>query len=278
VQAIIDSLRLYPVKGCRGFEVARATLAETGLEVSGVGDREWVVVDDNDEFLSQREAPAMALIETRLTADSLRIRAPGMLQLDVPFETEGEVVSARIWNDQVAAVMQGAIADAWFSQFLGLRCRLLRFDPETRRLSNQTYTGPAAPYKFADAFALLICSVASLADLNSRLLAKGKSAVTLDRFRPNIVLDGVTAFEEDYIDHLTIGEAQVRVVKPCIRCAVPNVDPMTGIAGAEPGITLAEYRNRPELGGVVFGVNSIIATGAGSCVSAHDAVKLSLRF
>ncbi len=278
MQAIIDSLRLYPVKGCRGFEVARATLAETGLEVRGIGDREWVVVDDDDEFLSQREVPTMALIETRLTADSLRIRAPGMLQLDVPFETEGEVVSARIWNDQVAAVMQGAIADAWFSQFLGLRCRLLRFDPETRRLSNQKYTGAAAPYKFADAFALLICSVASLADLNSRLLAKGKSAVTLDRFRPNIVLDGVTAFEEDYIDHLTIGEAQVRVVKPCIRCAVPNVDPMTGIAGAEPGITLAEYRNRPELGGVIFGVNSIIATGAGSCVSAHDAVELSLRF
>ena len=278
MQAIIDSLRLYPVKGCRGFEVARATLAETGLEVSGVGDREWVVVDDDDEFLSQREAPAMALIETRLTADSLRIRAPGMLQLDVPFETEGEVVSARIWNDQVAAVMQGAIADAWFSQFLGLRCRLLRFDPETRRLSNQKYTCAAAPYKFADAFALLICSVASLADLNSRLLAKGKSAVTLDRFRPNIVLDGVTAFEEDYIDHLTIGDAQVRVVKPCIRCAVPNVDPMTGIAGAEPGITLAEYRNRPELGGVIFGVNSIITNGAGSCVSAHDAVELSLRF
>lgn len=279
MQAIIDSLRLYPVKGCRGIEVASATIAETGLEVSGIGDREWVVVDGAGEFLSQREMPTMARIETRLTADSLRIKAPGMLQLDVPFQTEGEVVSASVWNDQVSAVTQGEIADAWFSQFLGLRCRLLRFDPEARRLSNEKYTGAAAaPYKFADAFAILICSTASFADLNARLLAKGESSVVLERFRPNIVLGGIAAFEEDYLDRVTVGGAQLQIAKPCVRCAVPNVDPVTGEPGIEPGATLAKYRTRAEWGGITFGVNAIVASGAGSRVSARDAVEFNLRF
>ncbi|HVE90305.1 MAG TPA: MOSC N-terminal beta barrel domain-containing protein, partial [Burkholderiaceae bacterium] len=173
--ARVDALWLYPIKGCRGLRVPTAKLAQTGLEVDGIGDREWVVVDDYGEFLSQRELPKMTQIETRLTGVSLRIRAPGMLQLDVPFESEGEVLKVRVGNDEVAAVTQGDISDAWFSQFLGQRCRLMRFDPEAKRISNHKYTGAlTAPYKFADAFAVLVCSTASLADLNARLAAKGQ--------------------------------------------------------------------------------------------------------
>jgi len=280
VSVCIETLWLYPIKGCRGFSVPSATLAPTGLEVNGIGDREWLVVDDNREFLSQRELPKMALIETRLTADSLRLRAPGMLQLDVPFETEGEVVSARVWNDTVAAVTQGALVDAWFSQFLGLRCRLVRFDPEGQRLSNRKYTGAtAAPYKFADAFSLLICSSASLADLNARLGAQGHASITIERFRPNIVLDGIEAFDEDYIDQLSIGSAaRLQVVKPCVRCTVPNVDPSTGDVGLEPGATLAGYRTRVDAGGTTFGVNAIVAAGAGTQLSVRDPVEIKLTF
>ena len=279
MNALIDALWLYPIKGCRGFSVPTAALAPTGLEVKGIGDREWVVVDDQGEFLSQRELPKMALIETRLTADSLRLKAPGMLQLDVPFESEGDILKVRVWNDEVAAVTQGEIADAWFSQFLGLPCRLMRFDPEARRISNHKYTGAvSAPYKFADAFSLLVCSAASLADLNSRLVAKGKAEVSIERFRPNIVLREVEAFDEDYIDYLTIGGARLRVVKPCVRCTVPNVDPATGEAGFEPGDTLAIYRNDAQAGGITFGVNAIVESSAGAELSAGDAVEISLRF
>lgn len=279
MSARIDALWLYPIKGCRGFRVPSATLAQTGLEIDGIGDREWVVVDDDGEFLSQRELSKMALIETRLTGESLRLRAPGMLQLDVPFESEGEVLKVRVWNDEVAAVTQGEIADAWFTQFLGLRCRLMRFDPEARRVSNHVYTGAlTAPYKFADAFALLICSSASLADVNTRLTAKGHRPITIERFRPNIVLDGIEAFDEDYIDHLTIGATSLQVVKPCVRCAVPNVDPTTGDAGFEPGNTLATFRNDTRAGGVTFGVNAIVVSGAGVRLSVGDAVEVSLRF
>jgi uncharacterized protein YcbX len=275
----IAQLFLYPVKGCRGLEVERATLAATGLEVEGIGDREWVVVDADGEFLSQRELPNMALIETRLTSTALRLKAPGMLQLEVPFASEGEVVKVTVWNDTVAAVTQGEVADAWFSRYLGLPCRLMRFDPEARRLSNVRYTGATpAPYKFADAFALLVASNASLADLNARLSKRGIAPVGIERFRPNIVLNGVDAFEEDYAERITLGDAELRVVKPCVRCSVPNVDPATGVPSTEPGDTLAVYRDNAGAGGITFGVNAIVARGAGSTLARGDAVSLVIGF
>jgi uncharacterized protein len=260
--ASIDQLFLYPIKGCRGIAVERATLTATGLEVDGIGDREWVVVDGQGEFLSQRELPKMTLIETRLTSTTLRLKAPGMLQLEVPFASEGDVVNVTVWNDTVAAVTQGEIADAWFSRYLGQPCRLMRFDPEARRLSNVRYTGATqAPYKFADAFALLIASTTSLADLNARLGKRGVAPVGIERFRPNIVLAGIEAFEEDYLERVTIGAAELRVVKPCVRCSVPNVDPVTGESSTEPGDTLALYRDNTRAGGVTFGVNAIVIRG-----------------
>lgn len=277
--ASIAQLFLYPVKGCRGIEIERATLAATGLEVDGIGDREWVVVDAEGEFLSQRELPQMALIETRLTSTALRLKAPGMLQLEVPFASEGDVVNVTVWNDTVAAVTQGEVADAWFSRYLGQPCRLMRFDPEARRLSNVRYTGAtAAPYKFADAFALLIASTASLADLNARLAKRGMAPVGIERFRPNIVLQGIDAFEEDYVERLALGDAELRVVKPCVRCSVPNVDPATGDAATEPGDTLAIYRDNARAGGITFGVNAIIVRGAGCTLAKGDSAGLTIGF
>jgi len=277
--ATIAGLHLYPVKGCRGIEVARATLAATGLEVDGIGDREWVVVDSEGEFLSQRELPQMTLIVTQLTSTALRLKAPGMLQLEVPFASEGDVLEVKVWNDRVPAVTQGDVADAWFSRYLGQPCRLMRFDPEAKRLSSVRYTGAtSAPYKFADAFALLVASTASLADLNARLAQRGVAPIGLERFRPNIVLAGVEAFEEDYAERLTIGAAELRVVKPCVRCSVPNVDPADGTTSHEPGDTLALFRDNVQAGGVTFGVNAIVARGAGTELVRGDAVELTLAF
>jgi hypothetical protein len=275
--ATIDQLFIYPIKGCRGFAVDRATVAATGLEIDGVGDREWVVVDASGEFLSQRELPKMALIETRLTSTELRVRAPGMLQLEVPLASEGDVISVQVWNDTVAAVTQGEVADAWLTQFLGRPCRLMRFDPEARRLSNVRYTGAtAAPYKFADAFALLVASTASLAELNGRLARRSLPAVGIERFRPNLVLGGVDAFEEDYVARLASGDIELRVVKPCVRCTVPDVDPATGESSSEPGDTLAQYRRDDAAGGVTFGVNAIVTRGAGGELRTGDTIELTL--
>ena len=279
MDAVIDQLRVYPVKGCRGFTVERATLAATGLEVDGIGDREWVVVDRDGVFLSQRELPKMALIDTRLTGDALRLKAPGMLQLEVPLASEGDVVAVTVWNDRVAAVTQGDVADVWFSTFLGRPCRLMRFDPEAQRLSNAKYTGEVrSPYKFADAFALLVASTASLNDLNGHLARRGFDPVGIERFRPNLVLRGVDAFEEDFVKQLHIGAVGLNVVKPCVRCSVPNVDPATGEVSHEPGDTLALYRDNAAAGGVTFGVNAVVATGAGAQLARGDPVELVLAF
>jgi uncharacterized protein YcbX len=277
--AIISRLMLYPVKGCRGIALRVAHLAPTGLAVGDIGDREWVIVDDHDEFLSQRELPKMALIGTSLLPSALRLSAPGMPSLDIPFESEGDVIRVRVWNDEVEAVTQGNLADQWFSDVLGRRARLVRFGPLARRLSKRQYTGATeAPYKFADAFALLVASEASLAHLNARLKAKGHVPVDLDRFRPNIVIDGVEAFEEDYASELRIRDVLLELVKPCVRCTVPSVDPARGEQGTEPGDTLATYRNNPQAGGVTFGVNAIVASGAGSELRVGDEVELTLRF
>ncbi|MCK6430274.1 MAG: MOSC N-terminal beta barrel domain-containing protein [Burkholderiaceae bacterium] len=275
MKATIRALNLYPIKGCRGVALRAARLAATGLEHEEIGDREWVVVDEHGEFLSQRELPRMALIETRLTGSSMLLKAPGMLQLEVPYESEGDVVRVRVWDDTIPAVTQGEIADAWFTSFLGRPGRLVRFDPEARRLSNHRYTGKFdAPYKFADAFALLVTGQASLDDFNARLAAQGHAAIAMERFRPNVVLDGLPAFDEDYAKTLRVDGAELRVVKPCARCTVPGVDPATGEASNVVPDLLATYRRREN--GVMFGVNAIVVEGAGAWLAVGDEVEVEL--
>ncbi len=273
---VIGEIYLYPVKGCGGIPLRTAQVAQTGLELDGIGDREWVVVDEHGEFLSQRELPQMALIETRFAAGSLRLKAPGMLALDVPFASEGDVVQVQVWNDRLSAVTQGEIADAWFTTFLGTPARLVRFDPESRRIANPAYTGDAeAPYKFADAFALLVTNRASLADLNARLQRQQHAPVDMRRFRPNLVLGELPEYEEDYVKSLRIGSVELRVVKPCARCTVPGVDPDSGVAATTVPDVLSTYRQTEN--GVLFGVNAIIVNGAGSDLHIGQAVDVELN-
>lgn len=277
MNARIAELNLFPVKGCRGIALQAATLSATGLESDGVGDREWLVVDAHGEFLSQREYPKMALIETRLTPTGLLLKAPGMLLLDVPLASEGDVVEVRVWNDQVSAVTQGEIADAWLGSYLGVPARLVRFDYEGRRLAAHRYTGSVdAPFKFADAFPLLVTTTASLDAVNERLRRQGEAAVTMSRFRSNIVLDGPPAFEEDYVKLLRVGPVAIRPVKPCARCSVPGVDPATG--EHSPVVTDVLAGMRATRDGVMFGVNAIVVEGAGATLRLGDAVEVELRF
>jgi hypothetical protein len=277
MNARIAELNLFPVKGCRGVALKEATLSATGLAVDGIGDREWVVVDAEGEFVSQREYPKMALIETKLTATSLLLKAPGMLLLEVPFASEGDVVRVRVWNDDIAAVTQGDVADAWLGNYLGAPARLMRFDYEGKRLAAHRYTGKVdAPFKFADAFPLLVTNAASLDEVNRRLQRQGEAAVTMARFRSNIVLDGPPAFEEDYFSLLRIGPLAIRPVKPCARCSVPGVDPATG--GHSPVVTDVLAAMRATAEGVMFGVNAIVAEGAGGTLHVGDEVAVELRF
>lgn len=260
----LQSLHLYPVKSCAGIAVDEALLIETGLEF----DRAWMVVDDaSGVFLSQRELPRLALVTPVLRTGDLRLRAPGMLALHLSLDGVEAPRRVRIWDDEVAAYDMGALAAQWFSDFLGRRVRLVRFDPAHKRASDPRWSGGVdAQTAFADGFALLVVSTASLAGLERRLAARGLPAVSMARFRPNLVLDGLDEHGEDHLETLSLdspdGEIVLRLTKPCTRCGIPNVDPASATVGHEPGDTLAGYRADARVdGAVTFGMNAVVVSG-----------------
>jgi len=259
----VQSLHLYPVKSCAGVEVGEALLIETGFDL----DRTWMVIDPDGQFVSQREQPRMALIQPTLKTSEMILRAPGMLALHIALDTVEAATTVRVWEQPVRAYDMGPLAARWFSDFLGREVRLVRFDPEQRRLSERRWTGALeAENAFQDGFPLLVASTASLAELNRRLVAAGAAPATMARFRPNLVLDGLEAHGEDGLDEIAFtadeGPIRLRLVKPCARCPIPDVDPATGEPGHAVGDTLARYRADPRHGGkITFGMNAVIVAG-----------------
>ncbi len=287
VQATIDELWIYPVKSCAGVRVNEAELTDTGL----LYDRAWMVVDERGEFVSQRELPRMALIQPAFRMGQLMLRAPGMLALHLQLDAAEGPLKVRVWDDEVAACDMGDLAAQWFSDFLGAdapaslkKLRLARFDPDVRRPSDSRWTGGReAGTQFADGFALLVTSSASLAGLNERLSAAGAPAVDQRRVRPNLVLGGVEAHDEDRTGPLTIhtdgGRAVVEPVKPCARCSIPDVDPDTAATGHAVGDALQGYRQDARVGGAVtFGMNAIVLEGDGQMLRVGQRVSAPWRF
>lgn len=280
VSARIERLFVYPVKSCAGIELREAQLTETGFDL----DRTWMVVDAQGNCVTQRELPRMALIRPQLKLSEVVLRAPGMLALHLAIATVEEPLRVRIWGDEVPAYDMGAVAAQWFSDFLGRPLRLVRFDPEYRRLSSPQWTqGVEALNQFSDAYPLLVASSASLALLNTRLAAAGHAPVGIERFRPNIVLGGLEAHDEDRIDVLRIatdgGEVQVRPVKPCARCPIPNIDPATAAVDPAVGDTLQGYRVNDRAGGAVtFAMNAIIVAGDDQLLRVGQAASANWKF
>ena len=280
VSATLAALLVYPVKSCAGMSLNEATLLDTGLDL----DRAWMVVDAQGEFVSQRELPRMALIRPTLRISDLVLRAPGMLALHLALDEVEKPARVRVWDDEVSAWDMGDLAAQWFSDFLGQPLRLVRFDPDVRRLSSLKWTGGVeAPNQFSDGFPLLIASQASLDGLNQRLLAGGHAAVEMARFRPNLVLAGLEAHDEDRLDAIWIetgGEpVQLRPVKPCARCPIPNVDPATAEVNPVVSDTLQAYRQDSRLGGAVtFGMNAIVIQGDGALLRVGQRVSADFRF
>ncbi|MDM0054376.1 MOSC domain-containing protein [Variovorax fucosicus] len=285
LQATIARLFVYPVKSCAGVELPEALLTETGLEF----DRAWMVVDANNEFVTQRELPRMALIRPQLKHMEMVLRAPGMLALHIAFDRVEQPVRVKVWKDEVAAYDMGDIAAQWFSDFLSepgrpQKLRLARFDPEQKRLSNLQWTGGIeAQNQFADGFALLVASEASLAELNEKLLAAGHAAVGIERFRPNIVLAGIEAQDEDRLETMHIatgeGEARLQPVKPCSRCPIPDIDPATGVATPEVGDMLRTWRQNARVdGAITFGMNAIVIEGVEHMLKVGQPVGANYRF
>jgi uncharacterized protein YcbX len=211
-----------------------------------------MVVDENGTFLTQRTLPRMALIHVELQRDHLAVHARGIGELTIPLRAHGSTMHpVQIWDDSLDAIDVGEDAAAWFTQTLGLRCRLVQMPEFASRFVNPKYAPEQSPVSLADAFPILLISQASLDELNSRLA----EPVPMNRFRPNLVVDGCPAYEEDSWRSIRIGLVTFRVAKPCSRCAIPTVDQDTGESGKEPMRTLSTYRTRDSK--VYFGQNLI---------------------
>lgn len=282
--SILTELNLYPIKSCAGIALREAILTPAGLMSEQIVDREWMVVDLQGQFLSQREYPAMALITPRIKSDTLELRAPGMLRLEIPLglpdPDTATTMQVKVWDDVLMAYDCDEMTATWFSKALGVACRLVRFHPDVVRTSSGKWTeGVKVPTLFADGYPLLLISEASLEDLNQKLLAQDRAALPMNRFRPNIVINGVAAFEEDFAQTLQIGAAILQPVKPCPRCPMPAIDQATGAIGPDPLDILMTYRTNAKVdGGITFGMNAILRDGEGTVVRVGQQVALTLAF
>ena len=241
----VAKLFIYPIKSMRPLYPDRISVEPRGLQ----HDRQWMVIDENGRFRTRREIPSMAQVGARFEGDRMILSKDGMPDLSVPCKPEGETVKVQIWTATTTAKIVSTRANEWMTQAMDAPSRLVRMTTNARRRVNPKLgTGPGW-VGFADAYPILVASESSLEDLNSRL----DSPITVERFRPNIVLRGSLPYEEETWRNLRIGKVMLRAARPDIRCLVTTQDPMTGESrGPEPLKTLATYRRVEN--GVIFGM------------------------
>ncbi|MER7400510.1 MOSC N-terminal beta barrel domain-containing protein [Streptomyces sp. NPDC000151] len=252
----LRALQLYPVKSLAGTSPGSAAVEPWGL----AGDRRWLLVDEERRLVTQRSRPRLALAVAEARPDGgIGLSAPGMQDLSVEVPVPGATVPVQVWHDKVDAVPASAAAAEWFSTYLGAEVTLVHMDnPAVRRSVRQDYALPGETVSFADAFPLLLTTSSSLDALNS-LIAQGDHAdegpLPMDRFRPNVVIEGTAPWAEDGWKRVRIGEIAFRVAKPSGRCVVTTTDQRTAERGKEPLRTLARHRRFGD--DLVFGQNLI---------------------
>ena len=266
---IVSGIFIYPAKALGGISLAESMLTPRGFQY----DRRFLVVDAENEFVTQRECPKMATVWVELEAGTITFSAPDVDSVSIPAHPpEAPTRVVRVWASLVAAQAVSAAADRWLSDYFGFDAYLVYMPDSSERAVNPDYGKRGDIVSFADGYPLLIASDASLADLNARIVRNGGTAVPMNRFRPNVVITGGEAYAEDELGEVRIGEAIFRAVKPCLRCQVTTTDQAAGeVRGPEPLQTLATYRDTPN--GVMFGMNLIPVNN--SRVRVGDAVTLA---
>jgi len=276
----VTGLFSYPVKGLRAVAHESADVFASGVR----HDREWMVVDTRQspaKFLSQRECPVMATLTVAVTdEDGLSISSNGDV-VTLPPPARNALLKVKVWNHETVALDAGDAAGEWLAARLSFprgQLRLVRFHPEMRRDCNRLHAGDADAHTFfADGYPLLVTNASSLADLNLRMKRDAAHAMPMDRFRPNLVLAGLPAWDEDHIDTVAIGDVVLKLAKPCVRCQVTTTNQQTGARlSDEPLDTLATFRNSAAFGGVTFGWNAVVIKPGR--ISRSDPVVVQLRF
>lgn len=267
----IRGLYVYPIKSCAGIALESANISAAGVQ----WDRQFILVDAAGNMMTQRTVPRMVLVHPTLQPelDQMVLNAPGVSALTLSLREaapDEKTIAVQVWSGRPLGAAVSAEADRWFSEVLGQPCRLLRLHCQSQRRVSSDFPDAwqerhqdwrplntrEKTFGFADGFPFLITNTASLDALNQKLASKNVAPVDMIRFRPNIVLDGLPEYEEDYIFGLDAGPLHFALVKPCPRCPIPNVNPETAAVADEPGITLMQTRSA-ELG-VLFGMNAVL--------------------
>lgn len=248
VAITLNALIVYPVKSLAGIIVSSWPVVQTGFQY----DRQWMLVDTDGQFLSQRRLPAMALIKTQLDGQTLVLSASGQSDFHLPLVPAiGPVVACTVWEDACNARHVSDEADAWFSAVLQQDCRLVYLPDEEVRLVDPDYAVPSDRTAFSDGFPFLLVSENSLVALNTEM---GQD-MSMARFRPNLVVAGCEGYAEDTWRQIRIGDIGFRLPKPCSRCSIPTIDPDTAQTGKEPLTAL--NRTRKWQNKVYFGQNAL---------------------
>jgi uncharacterized protein len=222
-----------------------------------------MLVNAQGRFLSQRSHPVLARIKTAIDATDLTLQIDDAPALVLPLAPRGEITAVQVWNDACHGFDQGEAATAWASQVVGEPVRVVRMPAHPARMASAKYAGPiAAPVSFADGFPVLVCNRASLEALNLRMPAP----VGMERFRPNLVLEGLPAFAEDRIAAVHIGSVTLNLVKPCTRCVITSMDQRSGAPSTNPLPVLKQFRMDRKLHGVTFGENAVPVAGVGQFI------------
>lgn len=231
----LSAITVYPIKSLAGISVTQWSVVATGLQY----DRQWMLIDEQGHFLSQRALPKLALIKTALRNEQLIISAPQQAPLVIPLQaTDGQLIPSVIWQDYCLSLHVATEVDHWFSDFLGRDCRLVTLPPESIRRVDANYAQATDQVAFADAFPFLLIADNSLAALNEAM----QLSLDMRRFRPNLVVSGCTAYAEDTWREIRIGDIDFRLPKPCSRCAIPSIDPDSAEYNKEPLVTLNRLR------------------------------------
>jgi uncharacterized protein YcbX len=263
----VACLHVYPVKSCRGIDVESFLLTPTGPE----WDRRWMIVTAEGRFITQRSHPRLATIAVTVAGGVLGLSAPGRPPLALDVNHAGSSRPVVVWSDECLGVDAGEEAADWLAAVLGEPLRLVRLDPARPRFANANYAGPVPqPVSFADAYPVLMISRESLAGLNRRLPAP----VPMARFRPNVVIEGVTLHAEDALTRFRFGSVILRGVKLCTRCSTTTTDQVTGVRDpdGQPLRELGRYRRDRVLKGVTFGQNCVVESGVGERLAVGEAI------
>ena len=262
----VSELFIYPIKSLGGIPVSDAVVTDRGLQY----DRRWMLVDSNNEFMTQREFAEMALLQTEISQGGLKVyHKKSEASLFIPLEPIGGTISVQVWSDRCKAVVVDQKVNSWFSDVLGKNCSLVYMPGTTKRRVDGRYAFNKEVTNFSDGYPFMTIGQSSLDDLNSRLEEK----LPINRFRPNIVFTGGVAFEEDTWAHFTINDINFFGVKLCSRCVITTINQDTIKKSKEPLKTLATYRQKNHK--IYFGQN-LLHHGEGM-IHVGDEIKLVER-